>query len=278
MGSPLAGHLLRAGLDVIVWNRTPSKSEPLGAAGATIASSLQELGAQCESIALCVGATEDVEQCVEALVTNARPGTLLIDHSTISPQGALRFHDDLKARGFRFVDAPMTGGSMGAQNGQLTIFLGGLEKDCLDAQEFVKPYAKTAERVGGPGKGQMMKLANQVAVAGALQALCEAMSFAKKAGLDLSQTQRLLSSGAAGSWAFENYGPKIINEDWSPGFSVKNQNKDLRYCIETARSQSASVPGTKLVNALLDIIEAEGEGEKATTYLYQKLLEAGFVE
>ena len=165
MGEPMAGHLVKAGVPTTVWNRTASKAEPLRQAGADVASSLADLASQCHAIAICVNRTEDVRAVVDELAPSARPETLLIDHSTISPAATKTMQSELAAKGLRFVDAPITGGSMGAQNGTLTIFLGGDAVDCEEASAIVSPYAKRAERVGGPGSGQMAKMANQIAVA-----------------------------------------------------------------------------------------------------------------
>jgi 3-hydroxyisobutyrate dehydrogenase-like beta-hydroxyacid dehydrogenase len=220
MGAPMAGHILNGGVPLIVFNRTPAKADSLVERGAIRAGSLAELGRKCGIVFLCVNRSEDVRACLDELIQDAAAGTLFVDHSTISPKAAVEIHEDLKEQGFRFVDAPITGGSMGAQIGALTIFCGGEERVVTEAMPTMQHYAKRAERVGGPGAGQMMKMANQIAVGGALLALCEALSFAQKAGLDLFQTRELLSGGAAGSWAFEHYGPKILARDWSPGFSI----------------------------------------------------------
>lgn len=278
MGAPMAGHLVAAGDDVTVWNRTPSKCAPLAAKGARAAASLKELGSLCDVVCLCVGRTEDVEECLASLVEGASPGTLFVDHSTISPTGAQRIHSRLVAAGFRFVDAPVTGGSMGAEKGALTVFCGGSEADVEDARGVVSAYGKTIAHVGGPGAGQLTKMANQIAVGGALLALCESLSFAKKAGLDVAQTRELVSRGAAGSWAMENYGPRIIAHDWSPGFSIKNQRKDFGYCREAAQAVDAAVPGTLLVDRLLAVLEEQGRGEQATTALYEAMLAMDYEE
>lgn len=272
MGEPMAGHLLRAGHDLTVWNRSPGKDIALVSAGAKRGESLEAVGAACDLVFLCVGTTEDVQQCLDGLTAQARRNTLFVDHSTISPGGAKGMHLELKTKGSEFVDAPITGGSMGAQKGELTIFCGG-EPDAIEkAQPYMAAYAKRSERVGGPGAGQMMKMVNQIAVGGALLALCEALSFAKKAGLDLTQTRDLVGGGAAGSWAFQNYGPKILAEDWSPGFTVKNQRKDFRYVLESAREIDSAVPGTALVDGLLAKLEEEGHGGWTTAALYETLL------
>ncbi|MEQ1934661.1 MAG: NAD(P)-dependent oxidoreductase, partial [Fimbriimonadaceae bacterium] len=151
---------------------------------------------------------------------------------------------------------------------QLTIFCGG-DSDNIDAAKpFLSAYAKRAERVGSAGAGQMMKMANQIAVGGALLALCESLAFASRAGLDLRQTRELLSGGAAGSWAFENYGPKILDRDWSPGFSIDNQRKDFAYCEEAAAQMGLEIPGTALVDELLRQLQEEGRGQETTAALY----------
>ena len=273
MGKPMAMHLRNAGWPLIVWNRTPGKTDALLQLGARIAKNLGELAKECDVIITCVGGTDDVKACFNELTATAKPGALFIDHSTIAPEGAKQIHDDLTAKGFRFIDAPITGGSMGAQKGQLTIFCGGQEDDIDEALVILKSYAKRAERVGGPGDGQLMKAVNQIAVGGALIGLCESLAFANKAGLDVNQAKDIVGGGAAGSWAFDNYGPKILNEDWSPGFSVKNQLKDFRYCLDTAKAIDASIPGTEVVKRYLQMLEDEGHGEWTTAVLYAKLLE-----
>lgn len=274
----MALHLHEKGQNVTVWNRSPEKRQPLAEKGVPIANSLADLGARCETICLCVNKTEDVLACLEELTAEAKPGTLFIDHSTILPSAAEEIHISLKSRGFRFIDAPITGGSMGAQKGTLTIFCGGEASDIEEAAPVLACYAKTAQRVGGPGDGQRMKAANQIAVGGALLALCEALNFAAKSGLDLAQTRTLLGSGAAGSWAFENYGPKILNQDWSPGFSIDNQVKDFLYCEETASQIGAAIPGTMLVCDLLMQLQAEGKGALTTAALFDLMQRMDFPE
>ncbi len=275
MGGPMAGHLITAGHKVSVWNRTPSKTDPLRQMGALCAASLQDLAAECDVVFLCVGRSEDVAECLAQLTQTAKPNTLFVDHSTIAPTAAKDLYETLKAKGFRFVDAPITGGSVGAQKGQLTIFLGGDEADVKQAMPLVTAYAKKAERVGGPGSGQMAKMANQIAVGGALLGLCESLSFAKKAGLDLAQIRELIGGGAGGSWAYEVYGAKILSEDWSPGFSIKNQRKDFGYCREAAESIDAAIPGTNLVDRLLKMLDDEGHSEWTTAALYDAMLRMG---
>jgi len=276
MGGPMAGHLVQNGHRLTVWNRTQAKTEPLAAAGAIVAGSLTELAKSSDIVFLCVSRSEDVDACIESMIPTARSGALFIDHSTILPAVAILIHTRLRDSGHAFLDAPITGGSIGAQMGQLTIFCGGDHRDFDRAAPVMASYAKRAELVGGPGAGQTMKLANQIAVGGALLALCESLAFAKKAGLDIAQTRELLATGAAGSWAFENYGPKIINDDWSPGFSVKNQRKDFAYALEAAENLDAAVPGTALVDRLLAALDEQGHSDWTTAALYKTMLESGF--
>lgn len=270
MGAPMARHLSGVA-PTVVFNRTSSKSDPFRKEGIDVARNLAELAAECRLIFLCVNRTEDVRSCLDELLKCAAPGTLFVDHSTISPAGAIQFHGELSALGLRYVDAPITGGSMGAVAGKLTIFCGGTESDVNEAKPYLAAYSKRAERVGGPGAGQMMKLANQIAVGGALQGLCECLAFAQKAGLDLAQARELIGSGAGGSWAFEYYGPKILNRDWSPGFSVKNQRKDFGYCREAAEDLGAQIPGTELTDGLLALLDEEGNGDWTTAALFEVL-------
>ncbi|MBX3117686.1 MAG: NAD(P)-dependent oxidoreductase [Fimbriimonadaceae bacterium] len=272
MGGPMAGHLLKAGHDVTVWARTPAKAKPLADQGAAIAESLEELAKACDIVILCVTKSEDVHDICSKLAHNMRPDSIIVDHSTISPKAAKDVHDELEKHSIGFIDAPITGGSMGAQKGTLTIFMGGNPTHIHHVLPYVQAYAKRAERVGDSGAGQMMKMVNQIAVGGALIALCEALSFAQKAGLNLEQAREMVGSGAAGSWAFENYGPKILNRDWSPGFSILNQTKDFGYCEEAAREIGAAVPGTELVNRLLQEMIAEGRGQETTCALFEKML------
>ena len=271
MGGPMAGHLAKAGHKVTVWNRTLAKSDPLKAQGYNIAPDLETLGETCDIVFICVSRTEDLQECLEPLTQKAKSGTLFVDHSTVSPTDTQAIHVNLAERGFKFVDAPITGGSMGAQNGTLTIFCGGSEADFNQAKPFMDAYAKRAELVGGPGAGQMMKMANQIAVGGALAGLCESLAFAKKAGLDLALTREMVGSGAAGSWAFENYGPMILNRDWTPGFSIDNQVKDFGYCLESGEAIDQNLPLTELVKTLLEDLQKSGRGGDTTAALFEVL-------
>lgn len=268
MGLPMAGHLLESGTDLTVWNRTIEKARAIGRKGARIADSLSQMALLCDMVVTCVTGDEEVALLVRELARSARPGTLFVDHSTTSPNIARILATELAEAGHRFVDAPVTGGSMGAVKGTLTVFCGGNEDDIAEATPTLRAYARTVERVGSHGAGQTMKVANQIAVAGALIGLCESLAFCERAGLDLEQAHRLIGSGAAGSWAFQNYGPKILDRDWSPGFSVRNQRKDLQYALAEADSVHAATPGTQLADDLLRQLEEQGRSEESTAALF----------
>lgn len=269
MGEPMAGHALKARGSLVVWNRTASKADRLVSLGAEKAATVGDLAARCEVIAMCVNTSEDAKSVAEQIGLSAGRGTLVLDHSTIAPAAAEEIYCLLGEKGIRFVDAPITGGSMGAQAGTLTIFMGGDQTDVDEGREAVAPYSRRAERVGGSGKGQWMKLANQIASMVAVSAMCECLSFAEKAGLDLKQAKEMIGSGAAGSWAFENYGNKVLNRDWSLGFSIANQLKDLGYCETAGAAIDAKIPVTKLVAECLKEMAQEGRSNETTAALFE---------
>ncbi|MFZ4506185.1 MAG: NAD(P)-dependent oxidoreductase [Fimbriimonas sp.] len=274
MGAPMAGHLLASGHTVTVWNRTAAKAEPLREKGALVAVDLAELAKDQDAVCLCVTGSEDVRICVTAMAPFLSANALVIDHSTIAPAAV----QEIAALVPRFVDAPVTGGSMGAQKGQLTVFLGGTVQDCADAQSIIAPYTKRSERVGDASAGQKMKLANQIAGGIAVLALSECVAFAVKAGLDPAQAIDMIGSGAGGSWAFTNYGPKLLAHDNSPGFSIANQRKDFCYVLETGLEIGASLEGTALVDRLLGVIQDQSYGDLATVSLYESLLGEAITE
>ncbi len=268
MGAPMAGHLLRAGHEVTVWNRTASKAEPLVSVGARPAADPAAVAAASDIVMICVSRQEDMLEMVDRLSPGLRGDAIVVDHSTTTPAAALGAARRVPA----FIDAPMTGGSMGAQAGTLTLFCGGSLEHFAVVEPVLAAYAKRVVHVGSQAAGQRMKLANQIAVGGALIGLCEALAFAEKAGLDLELTRELLNTGAAGSWAFTHYGPKIVNRDWSPGFSIDNQTKDFVYCQQEASELGMALPGTEVVQGLLTEMQAAGRGAETTAALFEWLL------
>lgn len=268
MGARMAGHLVKAGHEVTVWNRTPSRAEPLRELGASVAAGPREIALAAEFVCICVSKNEDVEAVVSQFPSELNE-KLVIDHSTIAPTKAIEICDVITANGGSFIDAPVTGGERGAIEGTLTIFCGGSEANVERAQPILSAYGRKVERVGDVGSGQKMKMANQIAVGISVLALCEALVFAENAGLDLKQTLDLVGSGAGGSWSFTNYGPKILSRDWTPGFSVALQQKDLMYALQSARESGSSLPGTALVHQLLAALENNGRGADATPALFE---------
>lgn len=269
MGAPMAGHLIRAGYEVHVWNRTPQRADPLRTLGAIVEESIERVAANCETIMICVSRTEDVREVTDKLAACASKGSLIVDHSTIEPSAAREIANWLESRAIAFVDAPITGGEKGAIAGTLTIFCGGEEEDFKRAHPVMQTYAKTARLVGPPGSGQQMKMANQISVALCVLAMSECLVYAEKAGLDLQDAIDLIGSGAGGSWSLANYGPKVLENDWSPGFAVSLQQKDLKYALDSARELGVSLPGTSLAHQLFASLENAGRGGDATPALVE---------
>jgi len=274
----MAAHVNEAGFPLVVWNRTPGKGAELVGQGAVLAESLEELASACDVILTCVTRSEDVAACVQTVLPFARQDIVIVDHSTIAPGVAQGLSQDCLRYGVTMLDAPVTGGSMGASNGTLTAFVGGDEHALDRVRPVLNSYCRRVERLGPSGAGQLAKLANQIAVVGSLIGLCESMSFSTKAGLDTRLMRDLIGSGAGGSWAFENYGEKLIKRDWTPGFSITNQRKDLGYCAEAAKSIDASIPGAQLADRLLGKLENEGHGDWTTVALYELYLSMDFIE
>lgn len=268
MGSRMAGHLLEKGFPLSVYNRTLEKTIPLKEKGATVADSLQDLVERCEVVFICVSRTEDVLEVIEKMLPFSKDNTLFVDHSTIEPSVAKTIQRRLAERGLRFIDCPLTGGEKGAIEGTLTIFCGGDEEDFAIAKPYMEAYGKKIRRVGPVGSGQLMKMANQIAVSLTVLSMAECLVFCEKSGLNLNDAIELIGSGAGASWSLSNYGPKVVAKDFSPGFSVRLQQKDLVYALRSAREIGVSLPGTALVHQLFAALENAGRGEDATPALY----------
>lgn len=264
MGSRMAGHLVAAQNDVVVWNRTPSRDIELVQKGARRANSLEEISEQCEIIFICVSKTEDVTEVMDKLLSVSHKGKLFVDHSTIEPSAAKSLSSKC-----RFLDAPVTGGEKGAIAGTLTVFCGGNQADFDLASIYMKAYSKSAQLVGPSGSGQMMKMANQISVAISVLGMAECLVFCEKAGLDLEQSIELIGGGAGGSWSISNYGPKVVERDWSPGFAVALQQKDLKYALQSAHELGVSLPGTSMVHQLFAALENAGRSGDATPALFE---------
>jgi 3-hydroxyisobutyrate dehydrogenase len=274
MGGGMARNLLRAGFPLQVWNRTRSRTEPLVAEGATAADSPAALAAASDIIITCVSDTPDVEAVIlgeEGVIAGVRPGALVIDMSTISPQATIAIGDQLAERDVHMLDAPVSGGSEGAARGTLSIMVGGDEPDVTRARPVFEAMGKTITHVGARGAGQTVKLVNQILVVGNTLAMCEALLLAQAGGVDLQKAYEAVSPGAAGSWMFTNRAPQILRRDWKPGFTINLQQKDVRLVLQTADELGVPLPATSLIFNLYRTLQARGLGEEGNHGLIKAL-------
>jgi 3-hydroxyisobutyrate dehydrogenase len=272
MGSAMAANLVRAGFAVTVWNRTASKCQPLVDLGARQANSVAELSAGCDVICTNLTDTPDVEAVLlgsEGVIQHAKPGTIVIDHSTINPGRTQFIAKELAARSITLLDAPVSGGDVGARNGTLSIMVGGDE----GAFETVKPVlaamGKKITHLGPSGSGQTCKACNQIAVLSALQGVCEAIVLAKKSGLDPAKMLDVVGGGAGASWQLTNLGPKILAGDFAPGFMIELALKDLYIVEAAARALSLDLPATRLILQSLQQSWKAGFAKQGTQAIYK---------
>ena len=267
MGKPMAMNLLKAGYPLTVWNRTRSKMEDLVKMGAAPGESPKDVAEKSDIVITMVTDSAAVEAVIlgpSGVIEGVRPGMIVIDMSTISPSVTRRIAEKLKEKGVEMLDAPVSGGDIGAKQGTLSIMVGGSEevfKECLPIFEVL---GKRITYMGTNGMGQMTKLCNQVICALNIQAVCEGLILGAKAGLDLEKLLSVVTAGAAGSWMLSNLGPKIIKRDFEPGFKMVHQLKDLRLALAQASELNVPLPGTALVNQMFKAVEAAGLGEKGT--------------
>jgi 3-hydroxyisobutyrate dehydrogenase len=280
MGRGMAHNLLRAGFTVRVWNRTARRMEGLVAAGAEAGASPADVAAHSDIIVICVSDTPDVENVIlgaQGIIHGAKPGSLVVDCSTISPQVTRELAAQLAAQGIHMLDAPVSGGSEGAAKATLSIMIGGDAAQFERALPVFQAMGKTITHVGPAGAGQTVKLVNQVLVVGNCLAMCEALMLAQAGGVDLQKTFNAISQGAGGSWMFTNRGPQIMARDWRPGFTLALQQKDLRLVLDTADDLGVPLLGTSLIFNLYRTLEArglQGEGNHALIKALEAL--AGF--
>jgi 3-hydroxyisobutyrate dehydrogenase len=276
MGRGMARNLLKAGFDVRVWNRTASRMDELAADGAKPTRNPADLAAQCDIILICVSDTPDVEAVIAGddppgVLHGIRPGSLVVDMSTISPHVTRTLGAQLAEKGAHMLDAPISGGSEGAAKGTLSIMIGGAAEDVERARPAFEAMGKTITHVGGPGDGQMVKLVNQILVVGNALAMSEALLFAQAGGLDLRKTLDAVKSGAAGSWMLANRGPQILDRDWRPGFTIDLQQKDVRLVLGAADQLGVPVLATALIFNLYRTLQADGLGAEGNHALIKAL-------
>ena len=274
MGQGMARNLLKAGFGLTVWNRTASRADALVSEGATRSGSPADLAAQCDVIVICVSDTPDVEAVLfdEAGVFHGvRSGSLIVDCSTISPIKTQQFAATLAEQGVHMLDAPISGGSEGAALGTLSIMIGGEAEQVERAMPYLEAMGKSITHVGGNGAGQMVKLVNQILVANSMLALGEALLFAQAGGLDLEKTLKAVEGGAAGSWTLSNRGPQVIERDWSPGFMIDLQQKDLRLVLESADELGVPLLGCSTAFHLYRTLQNLGCGAEGNHALVRAL-------
>lgn len=272
MGRGMAANLIEAGHSVTVWNRTRARAEGLGA---EVVDSPHDIGPASDIVFVCVSDTPDVEEVVfgdTGVIHGMTEGDVLVDHSTISPVATREFASTAEEMGISWVDAPVSGGSEGAERGTLAVMAGG-DPDALDrARPYMDSYSSSIVHVGEePGSGQMVKAVNQVLVVLNQLAASEALLLADAAGLDLSKTLAAVEGGAAGSWMLSNRGPQMIERDWRPGFTIDLQQKDLRLVLEAADEVGAPVPGVAMVYQLYRSLQARGLGAEGNHALVKAL-------
>ncbi|MCU0496387.1 MAG: NAD(P)-dependent oxidoreductase [Anaerolineae bacterium] len=263
MGRGMAHNLLQAGFPLIVWNRTPAKMQPLLELGARAAQYPADLAAQCDVIITCVSDTPDVEAVIlgeNGVIDQVRSNALIIDMSTISPQATREIATKLNQKGAHLLDAPVSGGSEGAQKGTLSIMVGGDAAQFERALPYFQAMGKTITHVGDQGAGQTVKLVNQILVVGNALAMSEALLFAQAGGLDLEKTLKAVGGGAGGSWMLSNRAPQILKRDWTPGFTIDLQQKDLRLALKAADQLGVPLLGTSLIFNLYRTLQAQGLG------------------
>ena len=272
MGYPMAGHLAKAGFATRVYNRTAAKSEQwCKDYEGEFALTPREAAEGADFVFMCVGNDDDLRSVVygdDGVLAGCKPGAILVDHTTASANVAREIADKSSVA---FLDAPVSGGQAGAENGVLTVMIGG-DQAAFDAvRPVIMSYARAAELLGGVGAGQLTKMVNQICIAGLVQGLSEGLDFAQRAGLDGHKVVDVISKGAAGSWQMENRGNTMLDDEFEFGFAVDWMRKDLGICIEEAGKNGAELPITSIVNDFYGEIQQMGGGRWDTSSLIRRL-------
>ena len=279
MGFPMAGHLQAAGHEVCVYNRTASKAEAWVARhGGRSAETPRAAARGAEIVLACVGNDDDLRSvCLgaEGAFAGMDEGAIFVDHTTVSARVTSELCEIARGQGAGFVDAPVSGGQAGAENGQLSIMCGGDAADYARAEPVITTYAKLCRRLGESGAGQMTKMVNQIAIAGLVQGLSEALHFAEKSGLDGRAVVEVISQGAAGSWQMANRSETMLADTWDHGFAVDWMRKDLGICLDTADEVGASLPVTALVDQFYKDVQKMGGNRWDTSSLLARLRKMG---
>jgi 3-hydroxyisobutyrate dehydrogenase-like beta-hydroxyacid dehydrogenase len=271
MGFPMAGHLAAGGHDVTVFNRNPARADEWlkkfrGRSAATPAAAAQD----AEFVFTCVGKDDDLYQVTleaDGALSNMAAGSILIDNTTCSADAARKVYEAAEKRGIHFLDAPVSGGQAGAENGKLTVMVGGNEDAYKRAEPVIAAFARSVVHMGPSGAGQLTKMVNQICIAGLVQALSEALAFAENAGLDGERVIDVISKGAAQSWQMENRGKTMLARKFDFGFAVDLMRKDLGICLDEAKSNGSQLPVTALVDQFYSALQKRGDGRMDTSSL-----------
>ena len=264
MGYPMAGHLVGAGHEVVVYNRTGSKAERwVSEHGGTAAETPAGAAADAEIVFLCVGNDDDLRAVTtgaNGVLETMTSGNVLVDNTTTSAEVAREVHSAAGAKGVGFLDAPISGGQAGAENGVLTVMCGGDQRDFDRAAPVMSAYARAVTLLGPSGAGQLTKMVNQICIAGAVQGVSEGIDFARRAGLDPDQVVDVISKGAAGSWQLENRGSTMARNEFDFGFALDLMRKDLGICLAEGDRIGATLPVTALVDRFYSALQRQGHG------------------
>lgn len=281
MGSSMCGHLIRAGFSAVVFNRTASKTTSLRELGATVAQSPAEVAEQADVIFTIVGFPRDVREVTlgaKGTLQAAAPGKVLVDMTTSEPSLAVEIYESAKAKGVHAIDAPVSGGDIGAKEARLSIMLGGDRQICDALAPCWQAMGKTIVYQGPAGSGQHTKMVNQVLIASNMIGVCEALLYGFRAGLDLETVLQSVSSGAAGSWSLSNLAPRCIRGDFAPGFFVEHFVKDLGIAIAEADRMQLKLPGLQLARELYTSLAEHGHAKSGTQALLLELAQRSNVK
>ncbi len=275
MGFPMAGHLAAAGHEVTVWNRTAAKAAAWAQKhGGRAAATAREAAQGAEFVMCCVGNDDDLRSvCLgpDGAFAGMEKGAVFVDHTTVSAAVTRELASIAGDSGFGFVDAPVSGGQAGAENGQLSVMCGGAPGDYVRAEPVIAAYAKICRLMGPSGAGQLTKMCNQIAIAGLVQGLSESLHFAEKAGLSIPEVVEVISQGAAGSWQMQNRYQTMAENHFDFGFAVDWMRKDLGICLAAANENGASLPVTALVDQFYKDVQGMGGGRWDTSSLIARL-------
>ncbi len=271
MGYPMAGHLQNKGYNVTVYNRTTTKAEKwVEEYKGSMAKTPGEASQKSEIVFMCVGRDEDIIEVMEGeggILSNVVEGSIIVDHTTASAEIARNYYQKLKDKKLSFLDAPVSGGQAGAENGVLSIMIGGDEKDYNTVKPVLTSYGKAVELIGPSGSGQIAKMINQICIAGLVQGLSEAMAFGKKSNVDMEKVLSVISKGAAQSWQMENRYRTMLDGKFDYGFAVDWMRKDLSICFNEADKNGANLPVTKIVDKYYEEVQKNGGNRFDTSSL-----------